>query len=236
MHTHYRTKAFFLKKEDRAEADQLFTLFTKDFGKIKVLAKGIRKITSKLRSASDLFFLSEIEFIQGKTYKTLTDAVLIEKFLKNDFLLKQKIAEILDFFLKQEKDDRVWKLLSGTLSKLDSSNCADLLYYNFLWNFFSFLGYTPELYNCVSCQKKLLPETLFFSPEQGGVLCWRCFQKESKEISVGTVQALRLFLDRKDVVEKLRVCQEDKNCLQSISDFYHFFLKNTLNPQPTLDN
>jgi len=235
MRTRYRTKAFFLKKKNRAEADQVFTLLAKDFGKIKVLGKGIRKTTSKLRSAADLFFLSELEFIQGKTYKTLTDAVLIDKFLKNNFEWKEKIAEVLDFFLKQEKDERIWKLFLNTFSKLDNGNSAHLIYYNFLWNLFSLLGYAPELYRCASCQKKLLPETLFFSPEQGGVLCWRCFQKESKEISVGAVQTLRLLLNGKDVVEKLKVCQEDMNCLKTVSDFYCFFLRNTLNPQGMLD-
>ena len=78
--THYRTQGIFLKKEDRGEADQLFTVFAEDFGKLEILGRAIRKITSKLRSASSPFYLSEIEFIQGKTYKTLTDAILIDNF------------------------------------------------------------------------------------------------------------------------------------------------------------
>ncbi|NQU82868.1 MAG: recombination protein O N-terminal domain-containing protein, partial [Parcubacteria group bacterium] len=78
--THYRTRGFFLKNEARGEADEIFTLFTSDFGRIRVLGRAIRKITSKLRSGAGLFYYSEIEFIQGKQYKTLTDAVLIDKF------------------------------------------------------------------------------------------------------------------------------------------------------------
>ena len=76
----YRTQGFILKKEDRGETDQLFTIFTRDFGKLEVLGKAIRKISSKLRSGMEIFYLSEIEFIQGKTYKTLTDIFLIKKF------------------------------------------------------------------------------------------------------------------------------------------------------------
>ena len=76
MFLNYRTKGFIFKKEDRGEADQLFTIYTKDFGKLEILGKAIRKISSKLRSGAETFYLSEIEFIQGKTYKTLTDAIL----------------------------------------------------------------------------------------------------------------------------------------------------------------
>ena len=80
MFVHYRTKGFVLKKECREEADQLFTLFTKDFGKLEVLGKAIRKISSKLRANIEVFYLTEVEFIQGKNQKILTDAILIEKF------------------------------------------------------------------------------------------------------------------------------------------------------------
>jgi DNA repair protein RecO (recombination protein O) len=80
MFVRHRTLGLVFKKEDRGEADQIFKIFTKDFGKIEVLGKGIRKISSKLRSQIDIFYLSEIEFIQGKIYKRLTDALLIEKY------------------------------------------------------------------------------------------------------------------------------------------------------------
>ena len=74
MATYYRTQGYVIKKTGLREADQLFTIYTEDYGKIDVLGRGIRKITSKLRSGIDLFCFSEIEFVQGKAYKTLTDA------------------------------------------------------------------------------------------------------------------------------------------------------------------
>ncbi len=56
MFTHYRTQGIILKKEDRGEADRLFTIYTKDFGKLELLAKGERKIKSKLRGGLELFY------------------------------------------------------------------------------------------------------------------------------------------------------------------------------------
>ena len=80
MTTRYKTRAFVFKKNDVNESDRVFSVFTDDFGRLDIFAKAIRKNVSKLRSGIDIFFFSEIEFIQGKNRKTLTDAVLKDKF------------------------------------------------------------------------------------------------------------------------------------------------------------
>ena len=80
MFERYRTQGIIIKKDDWKESDQFFTVFTKDFGKILVIGRGIRKVSSKLRSGMETFYFSEIEFIQGKKCKTLVDAVLIDNF------------------------------------------------------------------------------------------------------------------------------------------------------------
>ena len=160
MAVHYRTQGFVIKKTDRGEADQLFTIYTKDFGKLEILGKAIRKIKSKLRGGIELFYLSEIEFIQGKTHKTLTDTILIENFsnIRKD-LKKLKVAhqitDVLDnLVVKEEKDDQIWALLNGTFEKLNSQK-PEIMYYYFFWNLVSILGYQPELSNCSISGKKI---------------------------------------------------------------------------------
>ena len=165
MFVHYRTQGIILKKEDRAEADQLFTVYTKDFGKLEILGKAIRKISSKLRSGAEIFYLSEIEFIQGKAHKTLTDAILIEKFsnLKNNLnklKIAYKISQILDNLVSgQEADEKIWQLLNETFRKLNqleiSSAKLELIYYYFFWNLVSLLGYQPDIKNCTIQGKKI---------------------------------------------------------------------------------
>ena len=63
MVVYYRTQGIILRKQDADEADRVFTIFTKDFGKLKLRAVSERKITSKLRGGLELFYLSEMEFI-----------------------------------------------------------------------------------------------------------------------------------------------------------------------------
>ncbi len=201
MFVRYRTQGLVLKKINRGEADQLFTIYTKDFGKLEILGKGIRKIKSKLRSGAEIFELSEIEFIQGKAYKTLTDAILLEKFsnLRRDLkrlALGYRILEICDNLIKgEEPDEKIWRFLNETFDKLNDCqlsivNCQLLPYY-FIWNFLSLLGYQPELFNCSLCQKKLVPNKLYFSPQEGGVICEKCFQKANSIRKGRTLDQMR---------------------------------------------
>src|SRR4030042_2625434 len=128
MFTHYRTRGFIIKKDDRGEADRLFTFFTEDCGKLELLARAERKIGSKLRAGLELFYLSEIEFIQGKIQKTLTDSILINKFpnLRADSK-KSKVAyaigEILDKLVKgQEREGKIWELLGEVFGELNKNS------------------------------------------------------------------------------------------------------------------
>jgi len=272
MFVHHRTSGFILKKVDRRENDQLLTIYTKDFGKLEILAKAVRKIFSKLRAGAEIFYLSEIEFIQGKTRKTLTDAILIEKFenLRKDLKrikIAYKISEFLDnLILGQEADEKIWRLLLETFNKLNTraaakSKSASLsfppssrkrdsvgeeermffeykIYYYFAWNLLLILGYRPELYSCVLCQKKLVPVKLFFSTKGGGVICQKCFKElklgksphqiwcGGKEITAETIKILRIIL-KKDwtLFSKLKIEKPNLRSLDTIINEYYLYIR-----------
>lgn len=243
MFTHYRTQAFVLKIENRGEADQLITVFSKDFGKLEILAKAIRKINSKLRSGVEIFYLSEIEFIQGKNYKTLTDAILIEKFdnIRRDFKklkIAYKILEIINNLIKEQEPDRnIWQLLREfffRLNQLKIKNFEEIiLYFYFCWNLFALLGYEPELYCCLLCQKKLIPQKIFFSFKEGGLICQNCSKrlKLTNEISIETIKILRIFLKRNwFFLKKIKIKKENLNSLKKITQaYYRYIFKEFLN-------
>ena len=164
MAVHYRSHGIFLKKSARGEADELFAVYTKDFGKLNISGKAIRKTTSKLRGGAELFYLSDIEFIQGKSSKILTDAVLIENFknTRHDLAklrVAHKIAELLNgLAAKEEKDEKLWGLLLEVFNKLDNWKIEnslefgnwklEILYYYFFWHLVSILGYRPDISGC----------------------------------------------------------------------------------------
>jgi len=288
MFVHHRTSGFILKKVDRREAGQLLMIYTKDFGKLEILAKAVRKISSKLRSGAEIFYLSEIEFIQGKTNKTLTDAILIEKFenLRKDLKkikIAHKIVEVFDILIQgQEKDENLWSLLNETFDKLNNQQLTInnqqlpepqrrakrtsfsslphlklrwvkkriyplcLLYYYFFWNLLSILGYRPELYSCVLCQKKLVPGKFFFSAKEGGVICQKCFKelklgsqrtsvlfhpalRSGKEITTETIKILRIIL-KKDwtLFSKLKIEKPNLKSLNTIINEYYSYTESRL--------
>ena len=155
MALHYRTQGIILKKRDVGEADRVFVVFTKDFGKLTLRAVSERKITSKLRGGLELFNLSELEFIQGKTHKTITDAAPVNVYPVMRKSLERvramaRFAEVADELLRgQERDDNIWKLFRETLVVLDKPVLREreinVLAYYFLWKLLSFAGYSPSL-------------------------------------------------------------------------------------------
>ncbi len=227
----YKTKGFVFRKNNINEADRVFSIFTDDFGRLDIFAKAIRKINSKLRGSIDIFFMSDIEFVQGKSRKTLTDATIIEKFdgIYNNpekFKIANKIGEVLDNFIKgEEKDQKLFDLLVDIFCKLDNQdlkiNKYSLLYYYFLWSALSFLGYRPEVYKCNICQDKINPYNIYFSNKNGGVICKKCLAhgEQAQKINSDVIKILRLIFRKDwDTINKLKIETYSQKLMEDISE------------------
>jgi len=231
----YRTEGFVFKKEERAEADQMLSVFTKEFGRVELKARAIRKIASKLRPGIDIFYFSEVEFIQGRLSKTLTDAVKIKenRSIENDFKklkIACQIADILDNFIKgQEKDGATFDLLVEVFDKLrdDSFKTKNIqmAFQYFFWNFVSLQGYHLQTQNCACCKGKLNPYDVYFSGKEGGIICGGCAAKRSacpelcQKVNSDAVKVLRLIF-KKDwqVISKLKVETNSQKILEDITE------------------
>lgn len=238
MFIQHRTKGYILKRENINEADQVFLIYTRDFGKIKVLAKAVRRTDSKLKSAIQVFYLSEIEFIQGKALKTLTDAILIQRFdsIRQDLLklrLAYSFSKTFNALVKnQEADKKLWQLLNGFFQNLEleklTSTKAQLIYYFFFWNLLSVLGYKPELKSCVFCRKKAIPDRFFWIAGEGGLVCKNCLDKVKArigKIDIQTLKVLRLMINHEldrdwKTLKKLKINFRIIQDLKTISKKY----------------
>ncbi|OGZ65253.1 MAG: DNA repair protein RecO [Candidatus Staskawiczbacteria bacterium RIFCSPHIGHO2_02_FULL_43_16] len=234
MAVKYATEAFVFKKEDRMDADRIFSVFTRDFGRLEIFGKAIRHINSKLRGGLELFSFSEIEFIQGKNKKILTDALLQKRYgalakEPEKFAVANAIARVLGDFIKgQEVDPGIWDFIADIFEKLqDPATNSKLLYYYFFWNFISLLGYRPELANCVACRQALNPASLYFSYAGGGIACNMCaaHDKTATKVNADTVKILRLMVKQEwGMLLKLKVSPPSKKMLKAISDSYYHYL------------
>lgn len=235
----YKTIGFIFKKQDRNENDRVFSVFTDGFGRLEILGKAIRKINSKLRRGIDIFSLSEIGFIQGKSQKTLTEAFKLDKFGSitqnpQKFLVACRISGLMDNFIKgQEPDENIYNLLIETFKNLNNFPISkfpnfSLAYQYFFWNFFSELGYRPEVGQCAVCRQKLNPYGVYFSSKEGGIVCKKCAvqDKNTARINSDAVKILRLILNKdKDTVSRLKVDLKSAQLMESISkNYYLYFL------------
>jgi len=242
MFIHHRTIGYILKRENINEADQVFLIYTKDFGKIKVSAKAVRRLNSKLRSSIQVFYLSEIEFIQGKALKTLTDAILIQRLdgIRKDLFklrLAYNFSRVFNALVKnQEADEKLWQLLNAFFKNLESEKLtsikAQLIYYFFFWNLLSVLGYAPELKLCVFCRKKVMPNRFFWIVGEGGLVCKNCLNKVKTrigEIDIRTLKVLRLMMNNEldqdwQVLKRLKIDLSIIQNLKIISKRYFNYI------------
>lgn len=237
MTTHYKTQAFVFKRSDINEADRVFSVFTNDFGRLDIFAKSIRKNISKLRGGMDIFYMSQIEFIQGKNRKTLTDATAIEKFgnVTSDpkrFKIAGDVADIMDnFIIGQEKDAEIFSLLDDVFHKLNDHGLGDEkcvpAYYYFLWNILRALGYLPEVHKCNACGAKLNPYAIYFSNKLGGVICKKCLGQDvlSYRLNSDVVKTMRLIFKKEwQVISKLKMAFSSQKLFKEVSDNYYSYI------------
>ncbi len=222
MTRRYNTQALVLKKTDRGEADRIITFYTKEYGKLQITGKAIRKMKSKLKSTTDLFYLSDIDFIQGKSFKTLTDAREIDSFcgIRSDFEKTRaafKISEEVDKkIIGEEADKNLWRILIESFKRMDSSSFSGfLIYHYFAWSFLSVLGYEVNFDSCSLCGGGL-NHFLFFDSEQGFV-CSNCSQ--GKRISSEAFKVMRLLAERDwDMLKRVKISKEVKKEISSATE------------------
>ncbi|MCL5675840.1 MAG: DNA repair protein RecO [Patescibacteria group bacterium] len=149
--TSFSTEGIILKRLNYGEADKILTVFTKHYGKLHLLAKGVRKITSKKASHLEPFCLTKLFVAKGKNLGLITEAEVIDNFAKLRKSLKKiglayQICELTDRLCPEEQTNfSLYKLLSGELNLLNGLETEDNYSSNsfilrLLWD----LGYIPK--------------------------------------------------------------------------------------------
>lgn len=163
------TEGIILKKTISGEADVFVTVFTREFGKLRILAKGAKKINAKLAPHLDTLNRSEIAFVKGKELMRLTGAITADyhKKIKADYnrLLAGFFAvELADQLMEEEAvSKKEYEELAVFLRKLDSiaDKKVPHLPYLFAVRFLSLLGYHP-CFNSNSNEIKLIKACLCY--------------------------------------------------------------------------
>lgn len=145
----YKTKGLVLKRYNFGEADKLITLFTKNHGKLTVLAKGVRKIHSKKAPHLELFNIVDAFLITGKTFDLITEVQTIKSFshlctnLYHIALLYRIIELVNKLCPDRQVHIEVYNLLVSSLEIFESGKLSDpkILVDNFTLSLLWELGY-----------------------------------------------------------------------------------------------
>ena len=197
----FTTEAVVLRSLDIGEADRLLFLYTPQFGKLRGLAKGVRKPHSRKAGHLISFARTRVLLAQGQNLYLITQAegLDLHPHLHQNlerFALAAYVVELLDRFTYEgESQPGAYRLLVDTLARLDQGEHPDLTVRYYELHLLDIMGYRPQLFRCVTCGAVIQPEPQFFSAEQGGVLCPRCgpHHPEARPISLEALKYLRHF-------------------------------------------
>lgn len=249
-HRLYRTSAIVLKRQDFGEADRLLTVFTPDFGKFRVIAKGVRKITSRKSGHVELFTYSNLLIAKGRNLDIVTQAETIQSFraIREDLqhiTYAYYIAELIDRFTEERDANRpLFDLFLVTLQALGETDDLRRTTRLFELRLLDLVGYRPQLFRCVQCNTEIEPVNNFFSLELGGVLCPDCVVDTGngpvirerraayedgraivRSISLNALKVLR-FMQREShpTVERLNIRLKTHNEMERLMHHYLVYL------------
>lgn len=144
----YKTTGIIIKKRDLSEADRLLTIYTKDFGKILVKAKAVKKSQAKLKGHLELFLHSDLIFAEGKSLDIVIGAETIDNFFTVHHCLSALagaycLAELADRLIAgPEPDENIWRLILFSFQAINNENeNVELVIKNFSAKILEFLGY-----------------------------------------------------------------------------------------------
>lgn len=197
----YRTDAIVLRRRDLGEADRILTLFTPTRGKLRVVAKGVRRTKSRLAGHLEPFARTSLLIAQGRNLDIVTQAQLLEPFaqLRSDearIAYTGYFADLLDLLTAEgEANEAAYDTLVAALRAVDSGLDLFVTARFYEMRLLGVIGFRPELYQCTTCGRELEPVRNAFGPGGGGVLCPECARAEpdSLPLSVNALKYLRLL-------------------------------------------
>ncbi|MFY0545082.1 DNA repair protein RecO [Brevibacillus sp. H7] len=220
-----------IRSVDYGESSKVVTLFTREHGKIGIMARGAKKAKSRLGAVSQLFthgyYLCKAGL--GTSMPDLSQGEIVESYRNLRQSLTETayaayIAELLDRLThEREPNPFLFQLLMLTFRYLDEGRDAEILCRIFETKMLAVAGIAPQLSACIHCGAGQEPFAI--SVSQGGLLCPACLSTDPYAISVSpsTWKLLRLFqlfdLERLgDIEVKPATRSQLKHVLRSFMD------------------
>lgn len=182
----YRDEAVVLRAFPLGEADRIVVLLTKQHGKVRAVAKGVRRLKSRFGGRLEPLMRVDVLLAQGKSLDVVSQAVYISAYAGSicadytSYEYASVMLEVADALVSNEYTDEYmreyqdtsgqYRLLTAALSSLSNRKHApNAIGISYLLRAMSLAGWSPRLKTCVVCGKE--ENLCYFSPSAGGVMC-----------------------------------------------------------------
>ncbi|HLE88524.1 MAG TPA: DNA repair protein RecO [Candidatus Limnocylindria bacterium] len=211
----YKTEAIVLRSMDLGEADRVLTVLTPRLGKLRVIAKGIRRTRSRLGGGLEPFSDVHLVLAVGRTFDVVTQTALEDPHLglRDDLhstAAAWYLVELADRFCEGSAESHdAFELLAQGLAALDATPAEvsrELVARWYELHLLDAMGFRPELTRCLDCGAMIEPQGNGFSPEAGGVLGPECFDRAlgARPVSGAALKVMR-HLQRSSLTEVIRL-------------------------------
>ncbi|HHU40641.1 MAG TPA: DNA repair protein RecO [Propionibacterium sp.] len=201
----YRDQGVVLRTHKLGEADRIITVLSRRHGKVRAVARGVRRTSSKWGARLEPFSHVDLQFATGRTLDVITEAVTLHAWsepLCTDYpryTIGQVLLETADRLVSIENEPALpqYQLLAGALHALvagthDGARPATMVMDSYLLRAVATAGMAPSLDACASCGE-VGPHDAF-SPAQGGLVCPRCRPPGTPRVRPATLAHLSALI------------------------------------------
>jgi DNA repair protein RecO (recombination protein O) len=195
----YRDEGVVLRTIKLGEADRIVTIFTQGHGKIRAVAKGVRKTSSRFGARLEPASHVALQCYKGRELDVVTQTETIEsnRAVREGygvFTHAVPMLEVVDHVTPdRDPNAALYRMLTGALRTLGERRSA-LVTTAFFWKLLSLEGFQPMLDGCARCGIEDGGALLAFDLADGGMLCAACATLSGRPVSPGAADLLRRLL------------------------------------------
>ncbi|MDN4174441.1 DNA repair protein RecO [Nocardioides sp. SOB77] len=202
----YRDEAIVLRTHKLGEADRIITLLTRHHGRVRAVAKGVRRTTSRFGSRLEPFTHVDLQLAEGRNLDTITQAETLTAFhsgigLDYDrYTAGTVMLETAERLAAEEREPSLQQfllLVGGLRAMASGQRTPSQVLDSYLLRSLSVAGYAPSFEHCARCGTLPNPERgphRWFNPSMGGVLCATCRVPGSASPAAETLLVLGALL------------------------------------------
>ena len=196
-----KSSAIVLKSIIWRDTSKIVTLFTRELGKINVIAKGARRSKSNYQGVLESINLLEVVIYVSSARKLqLLGQITLEDTFKNIRADYEKtvcafaLLELTDIFFKEGVEDAIYfDFLIIVLSEIGNISDPRIVFWYFLIKLSSYLGFKPIFSHCSICNRSIVAEEVDFSFREGSVICKNCSPSPGSDWHLSTTARKSLF-------------------------------------------